>query len=365
MIAGLRHYKTMIALRRNRQMLIGLHLGERTATMAQVAGPAGQREIHALASCEIPRDDTLPPDEQELELASNLKRLLNDHHFKGRQVVSCLGSEELFVQNVRLPQLPPEEVDKVVRWEAEERLPYSIEDAEIRHLIAGQVRQDTNIKQEVILLACHRGVVNRRISLLQHAGLTPLAVDVEPCAVLRCLHRENADGQSQRRAYLNISEQATTVIFAEDGHILFLKYVNIGGHQFDQAVARHMDMSVKEAATLRMTVTAADTLNTENPVHRSVADAIRDSVESLASEIELCLRYYAVTFRGKPLQSIVVTGSESSPWLAEYLSERLRQSCEMGDPLQKLSGVNESVCERPGRWTTALGLAMKEGRASD
>ena len=76
---------------------------------------------------------------------------------------------------------------KVVVWEAEERLPYPTAEAEIQHLIAGEVRQNANVKQEVILLACRHEAINRHILLLVEAPLTPLAIDAEPCAALRCL----------------------------------------------------------------------------------------------------------------------------------------------------------------------------------
>lgn len=353
--------KPMIAFRQMRPSPIGLHLTERTATLVQVTGQPGQREVYAIAKGEVPCNDNLPPEEQDQAVAAALKKLVADHHFKGRQVVSCLGSQELFVQNVRLPQLPPEEVEKVVRWEAEERLPYTIDEAEIRHLPAGQVRQDANVKQEVILLACHSGVINRQTNLLERAGLIPVAVDVEPCAVLRCLRTCGNEPSGRRQAYLNLGEQATTVIFAEDDQILFLKYVGIGGHHFDQAVARHLELGIEEAATLRASVTAAPTLNTENEIHRSVIDAIRNGLETLASEVELCIRYYTVTFRGRPLERIAVTGSEANPWLATYLTDRLGQQCEMKDPFETLDHRPTSATARecPGQWTTALGLALK------
>ncbi|MCA9006631.1 MAG: hypothetical protein KDA70_15265, partial [Planctomycetaceae bacterium] len=57
-----------------------------------------------------------------------------------------------------------------------------------------------------------------------------------------------------------------------------------------------------------------------------------------------------------------VTGNECSPWLIDFLSERLNTDCEMGNPFESLERwpTSTSILERPGRWTTALGLAMKE-----
>ncbi len=352
----------MIALKKNRPFPIGLHVDSRKATLVQLMGSPASLSMRAMAHAEFSGDENASPEEQDAAVAATLRKLIADHPFKGRQVVSCLGSQELFVQNVRLPQLPPEEVEKIVCWEAEERLPYPVADAEIRHLLAGQVRQDENTKQEVILLACHRGVVERHVGILEQAGLVPAAIDIEASAVLRSLRPAETDGAtSSRCAYLNLQENATTVIFASDEQILFMKYIASGGRHLDLAVSQHLDLSLTEAARMRSVVTSSVTLDADDEIHRSVIDAVRKPLESIGSEIELCLRYYKVTFRGKPLQKIVVTGEEASPWLLEFLSERLATPCEMGNPFNSLARwpTSTSALERPWRWTTAMGLSMR------
>ena len=102
-------------------------------------------------------------------------------------------------------------------------------------------------------------------------------------------------------------------------------------------------------------------MDAEDETHRSVIDAIRGPLEDIGSEIELCLRYYKVTFRGKPLDKIVVTGNEASPWLLEFLADRLATPCEIGNPFESLGGTAHMSIdrERPWKWTTAVGLSMK------
>lgn len=340
---------------------IGLHLGLRTVTLVQLTGAASDRRIHALAQAALPTVEERTPDEQDRETAATIKRLVGDHRFKGRRVVGCLGTQDLFVQNMRLPQMPAEEVEKVVQFEAKERLPYPPAEAEIRHLLAGEVRQENVVKQEVILLACQRAVIQRHIRLLEQAGLAPAAIDLEACALLRCLLREADETAGARSAYLDLGESATTVLFAEQGRILFLKTIATGGQHLDAALARALDLPLAEAVSMRNVVTAAETLDPENDVHRTVIDSIRTPLESIATEVELCLRYYKVTFRGRPLDRVCLTGSEASPWLCEFLSDRLGARCQLADPFAQLSQrpTSTATLERPTRWTTAVGLALK------
>jgi type IV pilus assembly protein PilM len=167
--------------------------------------------------------------------------------------------------------------------------------------------------------------------------------------------------EGTRRAYLNLGEKATTVMFAENQRILFLKYVSIGGYHLDRAVANHLDLDLAQAARMRARVSSSQELDVEDEIHRSVIDSIRDPLEAIGSEIELCLRYDKVTFRGRGLEKMIITGDNASPWLIEYFAQRLGTPCEMGDPFGALAHrpTAPASLDRPWRWTTAMGLSLK------
>lgn len=338
---------------------IGFHLEQRTVTLVQLARKGDGLEVLDLAQSDVaaPADST--PEAEDQALANTLRELIADHRFRGRTVVSCLGPQELFVQNVRLPKAAVDELEKMVLWEAAERLPYPLDGAEVRHLLAGEVRQDTNIKQEVILLASQKQLLTRHTSVLEAAGLTPQAIDVEPCALLRSLRDVEHTNDEPRRVYIHLGEKSTGLIIADSRDILFLKYIHTGGHDWDESIARHMDLPLADATKMRELIAASSALNEQNDVHRTIVEAIRDRLEWLGSEIELCLRYYKVTFRGSPLEKTVLTGSQAAPWLTDFFAKRLSLPCELGNPWTKVSDPPPIALERPGRWTLAMGLCLK------
>jgi type IV pilus assembly protein PilM len=213
----------------------------------------------------------------------------------------------------------------------------------------------------VILLASHRDVIQRRLRVLELAGLTPISIDVEPFAWLRCLFRAGRLSETSRMAYLFCGETTSTVMFAEGQRALFLKSFPIGGRMFDEAVSQSLAIDLETAASMRIDVFAASTLDGANEVHRSIVESLRPTFDSLVEELELCLRYYKVTFRGRPLDGLVLSGNEAPPWLAEYLGERVSVSTRVINPLDCLSRVplSPSLNQRAGRWATAIGLALK------
>jgi type IV pilus assembly protein PilM len=351
----------MLTLTRNRLSPLGLSVSRTTASLVQLSGTAAAFDLRTAVQCPLPAVEGLDAEAADRAVAETLKVMVNDHRLRGRAVVSCLAADELIVETVRLPQLPPEEIARAIHWEASERLSIPVAEAEVRHMLAGEVRQENTVKQEVILVACPRALIRRRLKILETAGLMPVGLDIEPCAFLRSLQRAQATPDTLRTAYLYCSESGSTVMFAEGRRILFLKSIPLGGRHFDEAVSQTLGIEAHDAHQMRSEVFAARMLDGENEVHRSIIESLRPCFETIIEEMELCLRYHKVTFRGRPLDGLVMSGSESAPWLAEYFCERVAIPCRAVTPLDGIPGLTSSatVQQRCGRWATPLGLAMK------
>lgn len=137
---------------------------------------------------------------------------------------------------------------------------------------------------------------------------------------------------------------------------MFVKYVDVGGRHMDQAVAQHLKLSLADAASLRRHNGDRRADQRDPEVARSVAEALRGTLEQLAAELSMCIRYYSVTFRGQPLARLVLGGGEATGNIAEWLSSRLELPCELGNPLRSYARVPPG---RASQWDVAAGLALK------
>lgn len=339
---------------------IAVDLGSRSVKLLQLS--ADRERVLDAARWDLPSRDgqDISPEQRVADYADAIRLARQGRNFRGREAVLCLGARELFVQNIRVPKTTGAELDKVVKQEAAGRLPFSIAEAEIRFLEAADVRQGETTKREIILLACHKPVLDATLSMVESAGLKPIAVDVEPAALLRCYckqYRRDED-REQRAMFVHVGASNSAIVIARGEEALFIKYVDVGGAQMDEAVAQQLNMSAPDAAALRRHNgdRRADAQDPE--VTRSVSDAVRPVIDRLASEMSMCIRYHSVTFRGQPLARLVLGGGEATVNLQEALAERLNMKCELGDPLRTMqAGV------QPGRrpeWDVATGLALRE-----
>jgi type IV pilus assembly protein PilM len=229
----------------------------------------------------------------------------------------------------------------------------------VRFLEAADVRQGDAVRREVIVFGCRRVLLDRYLQVLTDAGLRPVAVDVEPQSLLRCYnaqYRRDVD-KEQRTIIVHVGHGNTAVIIAEGDQILFLKYIDLGGKHFDEAVARYLKMDVPAAWALRRNNGDRRAEQQDPEIARSVNESIRPIIDRLANEVSLCIRYHSVTFRGQVLTRLVLGGGEATQNLVERLAGRIDVKCELGDPFRSYGAAQ--IPGRRTQWDVAVGMAMR------
>jgi type IV pilus assembly protein PilM len=337
---------------------IGVDIGSRSIKLIQF--DASRTRVWDAVRWDLPVEPALNQQRQDERIVESLHRAMEGRRFRGREAVFSLGASSLFVQNIRVAQATGDELTKIVHFEAAGRLPYSREEAEIRYLDADNIRQGDSIRREVILLACHKPVVDRIVNVAESAGLQPVAVDAEPLAILRSYGRQlRRDEDLKRRIiYVNVGASNTLVVIARGMEAVFIKYLDIGGRMLDEAVSKHLKLSPTDAASLRIRSGDRRAESSDPEVARGITESVRPILDRLVHELSLCVRYYSVTFRSESLQQCLIGGGEANDMLVAWLGARIDLPCELGNPLLRLE---QSVpCERVAQWDVATGLALRE-----
>lgn len=198
------------------------------------------------------------------------------------------------------------------------------------------------------------------MSIVEHARLKPVAVDVEPAALVRSYAAQyrREDDRQARALIVHIGYSRTAALVAQSDELLFVKYIDIGGQQLDMAVGRHLKMDLQEAQTLRKHNGDRRADMQDPEIARSLSEAIRPVVERLTSELAMCIRYHSVTFRGQPIVRMVLSGGEATPTMLEMLGKQLDVKAELSDPFRALPAIPH--LGRKGQWDVAAGLALRD-----
>lgn len=336
---------------------IGIDIGSRCIKLMQF-DREGTR-VREAARWDLPAGRPTDLEERDAQVVQAIQRAREGRNFRGKEAVFCLRAGDLFVQNLRVPKAEGAELARLVHGEANGRLPFPGEDAELRFLEAGDVRHGDAVRREVIVMACHRPAVARTLEIANRLGLTPTAIDNEPSALLRCYSRQfrRADDHERRSMFVNVGASNTVVLIAEGQTPMFVKYLDIGGRHLDEAVARHLRMSLSEATALRRHNGDRRADQRDEEITRGVAESIRPVLERLVNELGMCVRYHSVTFRGQSLSQVILGGGEACEILREWIAERLDLPCELGEPLRDLEAPR--LGGRSSQWDIAAGLALR------
>ena len=365
------------------QRPIGLDIGHNSIKMIQLAVYEGHTSILAADKTHIDAGINGDGEERRSFVISAIKQMLTEGNFRGRNVVSCLPSDRLKITSLRLAEAETQEIEQVLRKEVGQRFGLDPDKDTINYVLAGNVRQGDEVKNELILFAADDEAIKNHIGMLEEAQLRPVAIDTIPCALFRSFERSlrRQEDREHTVVFVDVGSRFTTVVFGRGGEISFVKQIPIGGEKFNREIAAKLGVSINEAGTLRgklrMERAGAGPYFQETPAQNTanegrldastrqvMVDAISAVAEELAREISLCFRYYTVTFRGKRVERAVFAGGEAYEGiLLNVLRRQLAVEIEVAQPLRGFDMMNVNFdSDRRGllcEWAVAVGLSLK------
>jgi type IV pilus assembly protein PilM len=236
---------------------IGVDFGSDCLRMAQVApAGAGEFKLIAAASADVPNHVRHDPAARLNFFVETTKDLLTQGKFRGRQCVLGLPAASMFIQHLRMPKLDTDALKKALPWELRGKLPIDPGHALLRHLIAGDVHDGQEAKDEVIVIAAAREMVNTFLAAAAKAKLDIVGMNVEPKALVDCfthIYRRKTD-EGVTSCYVDIGCVSTRAVIARGTDIVFARTIPVGGDHFSRATANALKIKLEEAKLLRVRI---------------------------------------------------------------------------------------------------------------
>lgn len=370
---------------------IGLDIGHNFIKMIQLL--ANGEQISVIAAQKARIDNGINGDGQERSrfVISAIKRMLAEGNFHGRNVVSSLPNDGLEITSLRLAEAQSDEIEQALRKEVVQRFGLDPDEDAMKYVVAGNVHQGDEIKNELILFAAANETIKSHIEMLEQAGLRPVSIDTIPCALFRSFERSlrRQEDREHTVVFVDVGNQFTTVVFGRGGEISFVKQIRLGGEKFNEEIAAKLGIDISEAEMLREALQMEKSLSTPKPdlaeqatadneqkldasTRQTIVDAVSEVAEELTREISLCLRYYTVTFRGKRVRRAFFTGGGAYEYiLLDVLKRQLAVEIEVAQPLKGFDMSSENLnfdSDRRGllcEWAVAVGLSLKGSKGAE
>lgn len=272
-------------------------------------------------------------------------------------VVSSLPENKTFVRIIKVPQMGKKDLEEAVKWEAENHIPISIDDA----YIDWQVLNNKGRNIELLLSSVPKSLIDSYIDVFNQAKLKVQAL--EPCAASkgRALVPIEKD-QKTKKAYLILDIGASKTVFdvVSNDKIYFSSSIfTVSGNLFTKTIAETLNIKESEAEQVKVRCCSPKISKKE----RVVLDSIHSVLDKLADEIKKVEAYFYQNPKNKGInfEVLVCGGGASFFGIVPYLSLKIKQKVRLGNPWIniKLDSPLKLSHEESLIYTEAIGLALR------
>ncbi len=347
----------------------GLDISDLSIKIIKLKKQGNRKALASFGEFKVPRGvivqgEIKKPD----ELTAILKEAregVQGERLTATRVVASLPEERAFLQVVQLPLLREDEIQEVIRFQAEKYIPYPLESVYLDYQLAEPLVDHLNHK-DVLIAALPRQIADSYLAVLLEAGLTPVAFEVESLAVCRAL----VEGEISPAPLLLLDIGATRTglaVFAGKSPI-FTSSIPVSSYQLTEAIAKAFGVDVRVAEALKIRYGIA----TSRGEGENAAAALKPLLSDLVRHVKRYLEYYSshathqhLAPEGAKLSKVLLCGGGSLlKGLPEFLGQELGLEVELGNPWTNI--FSRPVADLPPlslqeslRYTTALGLAIR------
>ena len=344
---------------------IGLEVGAAAVKMVEmVHGKSGPR-VTKLARVEIPPD--LEDDDRKSAIVKIIKSLVVDYGVNPRRVISGVGGESVIVRRILVPPMPEKELVQAVRWQAEEHLPYSLDEVYLDFQVLGWGRRRGD-ETSVILVGVKKETIDSHLDILKKAGIVPQILEVNAFALFNIFEFSRPQ-ELEDIALLEMGHSTTCILILEGGFPFLVRNLNFGGLHISRMVAEKLGVDYSRANQLKeeygLMTEEAEGGGVSSDTGAGISDQIKESMKVLIEEIIHSLDYYS-SQKGKKIKRIFISGGGAYlNNISEFLSVSLGLPVERDNPFARISynrrRFSPDYLEKESSfYTVGSGLALRK-----
>jgi len=320
--------------------IIGLDIGSHSIKVVELKeGKSGAWRLQKFGLHKLPAEAIVDGAiMNSAAVVEGIRDLVARHKIKAREVVTSVSGHSVIIKKITLPAMTDDELTESIQWEAEQYIPFSVNDVNIDTQILNRGADDTG-QMDVLLVAAKKDVIHEYTAVISEAGLKPLIVDVACFAIENCFDINETPNPGEIVALVNVGASLININILSNGFTAFTRDINMGGNQFTEEIQKQLNVSYEEAEALKLGGNISSSqATTEAVVPQEVGSILRSTSESMAVEIQRSIDFYLATAAGLSLSRVVLSGGTSKiAGLKHSLEGTLNSKVEIGDPFRNVS----------------------------
>jgi type IV pilus assembly protein PilM len=347
---------------RKTKAVVGLDIGS-SAVKAVELKPAGKGfRVSAFGQEPVPPDAIV--DGAIIDagaVTESIRRIFAQNKaFKANDVCASLSGNAVIVKKITLPVMTETELDESIYWEAEQYIPFDIQDVNIDYQILDPgTGPESRGSMDVLLVAAKKEKIGDYTSVIAQAGKNPVIVDVDAFALQNAFEVNYGLGDGQVVALMNAGASAININILQGDQSVFTRDISMGGNAYSEAVQKELDLPFEAAEQLKKGIPVdGATFEEAQPVLRAVS-------ENVLLEVQKTFDFFKATASSDRIDRIMLSGGASRvDGFRDMLQERFSTPVEDFDPFRAVTWDAKKMGADPADYgataAVAVGLALRK-----
>lgn len=273
-----------------------------------------------------------------------------------KNVVLGIPSNKMFATVVDLPNMPQQELASTIKYQTEQFIPMSVDEAKVDWAVLGKSVNDVS-KNEVLIASVANTFSEARLDLIENLGLNVIALEPDSLALVRSLLPENA---TDSNLILDIGELSTDIVMTYAGSPRLIRNIPIGMQTLVKSACQNLNVQEAQATQFILKFGLQ-----QDRLEGQVFKALEATLDQFVVEITKSIKFFQTRYPSIRINSMIVSNYGTTiPGLADHLSRNVNVPAQYGNPLQKVnvSGGDEAKLQAMvSQFAVVIGLAEREG----
>jgi type IV pilus assembly protein PilM len=342
--------------------VVGLDIGSSAVKAVELKAAGKGFRVAAYGVEAIPADAIVDGAIIDAGAVAEAIRNVFEHNkaFKGKDVCASLSGNAVIVKKITLPVMTQSELDESIYWEAEQYIPFDIQDVNLDYQILDPgTGPDSRGSMEVLLVAAKKEKIGDYTGVIAQAGRTPVIVDVDAFALQNAFDVNYGLDPDQVVVLLNAGASAININILQGDQSMFTRDISIGGNAYTEAVQKELDLPYESAEQLKKGIPVdGASFEEAQPVLRAVS-------ENVLLEVQKTFDFFKATASSDRIDRIMLSGGASRvDGFRDMLHERFGTQVEEFDPFRAIvwdqKRLGRDAVEHASTAAVAVGLALRK-----
>ncbi|MBI3932632.1 MAG: type IV pilus assembly protein PilM [Acidobacteria bacterium] len=259
-----------------------------------------------------------------------IQRVFSANKIKTGDVGTSVSGNAVIVKKISLPQMSPEELAESIHWEAEQYIPFDIQDVAIDYEVIEGSGAGGNM--DVLLVAVKKDKVADYTSAISQAGKSCAIVDVDVFSLQNCYEVNYGVDPGRVVGLLNVGASIMNINILKGSTSIFNRDIAVGGNQYTDAIQKDLNLSFDQAEALKKGG------RVEGASPESLHPILQAVSENIALEIQKTFDFFKATSSEDRIDRIFLSGGTSKVHgLRDLLADRFDAGVEILNPFNSIT----------------------------